>query len=894
MRSLLALLGAVVVASCAGNPPASRWKPDPKPTTTPAADVPAARDDGRLPPGVRPTRYHLELSVDPREKSFFGRARIGVELERPTRAVVLHGKGLKVLTAALSSAKAKHWAKAKLRLAAHGKQEPEELVLELDTEAPAGAAEIDLQYEAPFGPNLGGLYRVEEGGKSWAFTQFEPNDARRAFPCFDEPGFKVPFQLSLTVPEGMLAVANTPELRRRENPASGLVSFEFAPTEPLPTYLVAFAVGSFEIREGARDPVPIRLVTLPGKSRLGQLALDVAREELGILADYFGVPYPYAKLDLVAVPEFGAGAMENAGLVTFREEMLLLDEARASLDARRGLAGIMAHELAHQWFGNLVTMRWWDDLWLNEGFATWMGAKVVEKARPAYGVDLERVSDKQWVMGFDMLGSARRIRQPVRGSSEALEAFDGITYVKGASTLGMIESYVGEAAFQRGVRDYLKQHRFGNAEAKDLFSALGSASGKDVAAVMSSFVDQTGVPLVDVSFSCQKRRLAVQLSQAEYVPLGRSASAPKAWHVPVCLGFAGEKLCTMLGRGLSVVERDVAACPTAIHPNADERGYYRYALPKDSLLALAKLPTLTQREKVGLLGNSWALVRSGNLELSTYFELLPLLLAGDSHVLWDQVTDSLRELDRALVSDATRSAFQARVRALGAKQGKRLGFRAAAGEGEGTKLSRALVLGLLGDLGAEPWVLAEASQLVEDWLGKGTGDPDLLRIALPLAGRRADAKLFARLLERMKKASTPEERMLALAGLANVDDPALVELLLGHALDGSIKVSDLRYVFPPLFQRPATARQTYAWLRKHFDELAKKLPSFAVGRFPWVAAALCDEAAVEEARAYFAPRLARIEGADKHLAQAAEAGKLCAALRTTRGPAFGALFGGKP
>lgn len=896
-RSLLRALPLLALASCAGSEPRSRWRPDPKPVAPAQVEIPAPRDDGRLPPGVRPTRVNLELTVDPAEKSFFGRARIGVELAAPTRVIVLHAKGPKILTAAVSSPKAKVWAKASVRRAAHGKDEPEELVLELASELPAGKAEIDLQYEAPFGPSLGGLYRVEEGGRSYAFTQFEPNDARRAFPCFDEPGYKVPFQLTLTVPEGLTAVANTPELRRRESPASGLVSYEFAPTPPLPTYLVAFAVGPFEIRQGARDPVPIRLVTLPGKSRLGTLALETAREELGILADYFGVAYPYAKLDLVAVPEFGAGAMENAGLVTFREELVLLDEARASLDAKRGLWGIMAHELAHQWFGNLVTMKWWDDLWLNEGFATWMGAKVVERAKPAFGVDLERVSDKQWVMGVDMLASARRIRQPVRGSSEALEAFDGITYVKGASTLSMLESYLGEALFQRGVREYLGQHRFGNAEAKDLFSALGRASGKDVSSVMSSFVDQTGVPLVDVGVSCKNGRLDASLSQREYRPLGAAAAGPKTWQIPVCLRF-GEKpetACALLGASPVRIERDVARCPVTVHPNADERGYYRYGLPKDALVALAKQPALTLREKVGLLGNSWALVRSGDLGLDTYFAILPPLLEGRSHVLWDQVSDSLRELRRALVGEKTRDAFEARVRQLGAAEGKRLGFRAAPGESESTKLERKLVLTLLGDLGADPWVLGESAKLAREWLERpGDVDADLARVALPLAARRGDAKLFERLLGRMKTATTPEERLLALAGLAAFDDPALLERLLGFALDGTLRPSDLRYVFPPLFERAATAKPTYVWLTRNFDALKQKLPSFAIGRLPWVAAALCDDAAVREAEAFFAPRLARIEGADKHLAQAAEAGKLCAALRAGRSRAFEDLFGGKP
>ncbi|MBK7581791.1 MAG: M1 family metallopeptidase [Myxococcales bacterium] len=900
LPAALALSSALLaLGSCARTPPRALAHPAATSSAETAPAVAPARDDGRLPSGIRPTRQSVELTIDPRDKSFFGRVRIGVEIDAPTRVIVLHAKGPKILTAAVSTRQAKLWAKVSTRLAAHSKAEAEELVLQLASEVGPGPAEIDLQYEAAFGSSLGGLYRAEAGGRAFAFTQFEPNDARRAFPCFDEPGFKLPFRLALTVPEGNLAVANTVELRRRDNPTTQLTTYEFAETEPLPSYLVAFAVGPFEVREGARSPVPIRLITLPGKSKLGGLALATAEESLGLLTDYFGVKYPYSKLDLVAVPEFAAGAMENAGLVTFREELILLDEERASLDARRGLSGIIAHELAHQWFGNLVTMKWWDDLWLNEAFASWMGAKIVERARPSYGAELERVSDKQWVMGVDMLTSARRIRQPVRGSSEALEAFDGITYVKGASVLSMLESYLGEREFQRGVQDYLAKHRFGNASADDLFAALGRASSKDVAALTSTFVEQTGVPLVEASFSCERQRLSVTLGQREYRPLGASPGPKKQWRIPVCVRFGVrgtiERACTLLDQPTGKLEVPVASCPKTVHPNADERGYYRYLLPSAALLELAKDPALGLREKVGLLGNVWALVRSGDLSLESYFSIIPFAVAGQSHVLWEQLGDSLRELDRALVTDALRPAFEARVLGLAGAKGKKLGFRSSKTESEAIRLQRKLVLTLLGDLAREPWVLAEARKLTLAWLAEPSSvDADLARIALPLGCRSGDAPLFDRLLARLKSAETPEQRLLALAGLSGFDHPVLVERLLGLTLDGSIKVGDLRYVYPPLFERRATARPTYQWLTKHFDALKQRLPGFAVGRFPWVVAALCDEKAVAEAHDFFAPRLLRIEGADKHLSQATEAGKLCAALRTGQAESAQKLFGGKP
>jgi aminopeptidase N len=444
-----------LAAACGpSSSPNARWKPDPpKPPELPDP-TPAPRDDGRLPSGVTPLRYDLDLAIDPSATGILGRARIGVRLDQPTRAIVLHARGPKILTAAVSSKDGKVWAKATTRRAARSKEEPEELVLVVDRALPVGNVELDLQYETPYAKNLQGAYKVEQNGQSFVFTQFEPNDARRAFPCFDEPGFKVPVHVTLTVPENNLAFSNMPELKKSENRKSGLWTYEFQSSPPLPTYLVAFAVGPFEVREGARDPVPIRLISLPKKSELGGIALETARAELALLADYFGVPYPYPKLDLVAVPEFGSGAMENAGLVTFREERLLLDEKQASHESKSDLAAIMAHELAHQWFGNLVTMKWWDDLWLNEGFATWMGAKITDRFIPTVRRWGRR---KHWVMGR-FAGLGPKIRQPVRSPSEALES-SMASLRQGRERCSAWRALAREDVMQKGIRDYVTKHR---------------------------------------------------------------------------------------------------------------------------------------------------------------------------------------------------------------------------------------------------------------------------------------------------------------------------------------------------------------------------------------------------------------------------------------------------
>ncbi len=516
-RAPLVLLAALLLGACARHAPA----PDGS-----AQTVPPPRPDGRLPRQVHPTRYALELAVDPAQPRFSGRVRIDITVDETTSAIVLNARGLTARGAALIAGDARVPAATSTRLAAGSKKDPEELVLAFDRAIAPGSAQIEIDYDGAFADGLHGLYRVQEGGRWYAFTQFEPTDARRAFPCFDEPGWKTPFTVAISVPPDMVAVANMPEVRRA--PDGARVRFQFAASPPLPTYLVALAVGAFDTRDGLAGKLPIRLIATSGKARLGGGALAAARGQLLELERYFGRPYPYAKLDLLAVPSFGAGAMENAGLITFREERLLLDE-HAALAARVGMNGIIAHEISHQWFGDLVTMAWWNDLWLNEAFASFMADEIVDAWRPATGARLQALAAKSAVMADDALATARRIRQPVRSTSDALEAFDPVTYAKGRAVLAMAEAWLGPDAFRAGLRGYLQRHAWGSATADDLYAALGEAGGgRDVAGVIGSFTDQIGVPIVDAKIDCTGQAPAVRLHQQEYRTLERPPEQRRA------------------------------------------------------------------------------------------------------------------------------------------------------------------------------------------------------------------------------------------------------------------------------------------------------------------------------------------------------------------------------
>jgi len=849
--------------------------------------APPPRADGRLPRRAHPTRYALDLVVDPTQSRFSGRARIDMRIDDPTSAVVMNARGLNVKGAALVAPDVRLPATIEMRRAAGSKDDPEELVLAFDRVFAPGETTIEIEYDAPFATGLRGLYRVQEGGRWYAFTQFEPTDARRAFPCFDEPGFKTPFTLAVSVPPGSVALSNMPEVGRQPNGA--LTRFEFAASPPLPTYLVALAVGAFDIREGLAGRVPLRLIATTGKAVLGGPGLATARAELGELERYFGRPFPYPKLDLLAVPSFGASAMENAGLITVREERVLLGD-RAALAARLGMAILIAHEAAHQWFGDLVTMSWWDDLWLNEAFASFMADEIVDAWRPETAARVQSLASKSQVMGDDSLATARRIRQPVRSSSEAQEAFDSVTYAKGRAVLAMTEAWLGPDVFRAGLRRYLQRHEWHNATADDLYAALGEASeGRDVAGVMRSFTDQTGFPIIDARVACEKGKSpVVTLRQREYRTLERPAPEGGAtWHVPVCVSVgankpgAAEKACTVLTEREGTLELAAgAACPAFVYANAGEAGYYRVAMGPAELKALVPfIGRLPERERFGVISNAWAAVRAGQLSVAAFVELCLRFQNDGSRLVWTEMLEALRSIDRSLVTNDARPAFARFVRALCGLAARRLGWRAGETQSDDERFMREAILITLGDLGQDDATLAEAGRRAREWLdAPAAGNADLARIALPLAAKRGDAALFDRLRGVVLRPPTPEVRVLALAGLAGFDDPALIERTLGLVLDGTIKAQDLRYLFPWIGLRPAGRDVVSAWIERHFDELARLFPAFIIGRLVRPVSALCDAPRVRAAEAFFKPRAAKLEGVEKDLRQSVEEGLRCAAL----------------
>ena len=887
-----------LVCSCA-TPPAEL--PASRPITLPAppelGPAPVRPSVGRLPLGIDPVLYELELWIDPRTEEFSGTSRIEIDLQSPTTRIWLHvGDQTRINAVQCRSGGRTLGANVEPADAAHG-AEPDagEVVVTCADRLAAGRMWLDFAWEAPFDKRLAGLYRAKSGDRWYAYTQFEAMDARKAFPSFDEPRWKVPFRTTIHLPTGMQGFSNTPVKDRVVE--GDWTKLTFQETKPLPTYLVAFVVGDLDVVgiEAAALPAgspPIRGITTKGRGDQVRPALEMAAQILPLLANYFGRPYPYDKLDLAALAEFGSGAMENAGLVTFREEALLVDPGTTATSHMRGIAGIIAHELAHQWFGNLVTMPWWDDLWLNEAFATWMAAKIIDQWKPEYDKRTDLLGGKLWVFGEDVLAAARAVRNPVRSLAEAEAAFDGLTYVKGASVLTMIEQWIGEDAFRTGLRAYMKRHAWGSATADDLFAALSEASGQDVAGVARTFIERAGVPLVTAHLVCAGDIPTVTLSQSQYRPLGSAAAQglPEGgpWKIPVCVQWpeAGgvKTACTLLQRSSGTLRLDGAfSCPAWLHPNSDEAGYYRWAVSEEALDALVTgRSVLTRRSQVGLLDQAWAMVAAGRLPAAAYLRAAEALGDTPDRVVAEQLVWGVGRVGKTWEELADRPEFHAWVgRVLGPSYA-RLGWERRPGESEDDALLRPKILAALATSGRDPRVLDRLKKAAAAYLADPRSLSADLATTVMASAAKAGLVTYAGLADLLARADQPAVRVNCLRALGSLPAGRGLEEALALAMTDAVRAQDLRWVFRPAWGgREAERRATLKFVEDRWADLTARLPTFgwgSTGRMPERVGQFCDAAGRDAARKLFAVKVPHKEGA-RHLSLGLEKADLCIALR---------------
>jgi alanyl aminopeptidase len=894
MRLCLAIAFALVSCSTPGAPrPAPvAVAPVAPPAPAPAPRPPLTPPELRLPTTVRPTGNTVELTIDPTIEDFSGSITTTITVDEPTSVIWLNGDELQLsaATATVGGVAQKATVTA-----------PKKGYLALSFAAPLarGTGTLAITYRGKMHNSDGdGIYTAKEAGDWYAFTQFESTDARQAFPTFDEPLFKVPWKLTIHTKQPLVALSNTPIVSERPE-ANGMKAVEFAETKPLPSYLVAFAVGPFDMVDAGKTKagVPVRIIVPRGRGSDAAYPAKVSVELLEWLETYFGTPYPYPKLDLVAVSVFNAGAMENPGLITYRQSLILTKPEERTLGREQAYATTAAHEMAHQWFGDYVTLAWWDDTWLNESFASWMETKIVKEWQPSWDLDIEAVGSKSGVMGQDSLDSARAIRQPITTAEEIESSFDGITYAKGEAVLSMIERWVGPDVFQRGVRAYLAKHAWGNATYDDFVSAMTEAAGKDLRPLFESFVKQSGVPLVELRLQCSKGQPPkLAMSQHRYAPTGSKIDPNRTWTIPVCVRWgAGGKTgrdCMQMSTQTAELPLSAAACPDWVMPNEGSVGYYRSQLEQPlftKLIARAR-KDLSTGERVGLIGDVNALVENGAVGKGVALALVADLAKDPSRHIVDASIGIVAGIDE-MVGEKLRPNYERFIRKLYLARAKQLGWQSKPGEGPDAKELRPELLSLVAGDGKDPALDAEATKLAYRWLDdRASIDPTVVGSVLGVAARYGDQALFDRLHAEAKKVTDRAQRARILSALGGFADPKLVAQALALILTDEFDLREAGGLSRGAMSDPRTRLVAYAFVKEHFDEISAKLPPAYRPYMAYFALPLCDDKYKPELEAFLTPRIEKLDGGPLALAHAMEELSLCSASRKAQAPAVEAFL----
>jgi len=812
----------------------------------------------RLPYTVEPRRYALRLAPDLDEATFTGEVHIEVQVHEVVSEIVLHAAELTIDSARLDAGGGE-----RRSLAVRTDETSERLILTPDASVATGPAVISIEFRGVLNDKLAGFYRsafTDDDGVAHniATTQFEATDARRAFPCFDEPDRKAVFSVTLDVPDGLAAYSNGPEVEHAPLPQGGR-RVRFGDTMPMSTYLVAFVVGPLE----ATEPVdvrgtPVRIVHVPGKGSLTAFALEAAGHALEFFTDWFGIDYPAQKLDLLAIPDFAFGAMENLGCVTFREALLLVDPGRASRIELERIADVISHEIAHMWFGDLVTMRWWNGIWLNEAFATLMELLCVDHFRPEWQRWVSFGVERDAAMATDGLHSTRPVEYPVGPPEEAQGMFDVLTYQKGAGVLRMLERYLGAERFRDGVRLYLGTHRYGNTDTSDLWDAIEAASGEPVRDIMDTWINQGGFPLVTVDDPPARhpatRDATVVLTQQPFrygAPRGPSAIG-SSWMVPIIArGIDGARTKVLLDPETADLHLPEANPGAAIVVNAGGSGYYRvrYAPAPHRRLA-NRLDDLDLLERFNLLGDTWAVV-VGQLAPVVDFLLLAEALGNeDDPDVWAQVTGALSLLDR-VADDDTRALVASYARALLGGVLARLGWDPRTGEGPRTPTLRAQIIASLGIVGRDPAVQVEAHGRYDAARrGELAPDPDLASAILGAVAVSGGRDEFEAFLEHYRHPATPQEEMRYLYALTGFTDASLAARTFELART-EVRSQDAPFVIQLLLANRDSGPGTWTRVRDHWDELVARIPANIVPRMLGGVTSLCrDRQLAEEVEAF--------------------------------------------
>ncbi len=830
----------------------------------------------RLPGNVIPSHYTLKLTPDLANATFAGDETIDVSLSAPTAAITLNALELTFDTASISAAGASQPAKVTLDA------QQQTATLTLPKPLPKGPAQIRIRYRGVLNDKMRGFYLSRAEGHRYAVTQFESTDARRAFPSFDEPAYKATFDITVVAPSQDMVISNGHIVSDQPGPAPQEHTVRFSTTPKMSTYLVAVLVGEFECIHGAADGIPVRVCAVPGKQQLGRFALGAAEHFLTYYDHYFSTKYPYGKLDLIGVPDFSAGAMENTATITFRDVLLLTDEKQASVRQLKEISLVIAHEMSHQWFGDLVTMRWWNDIWLNEGFATWMESKAVAAWKPAWHLDLDEQVSADQAMTADSLHNTRPIRQQAETPAQIEELFDLIAYNKTAAVLRMVEAYLTPPVFEQGINRYLQAHEYANATAQDFWNALAATSSKPVDRIMMSFVDNAGVPLVTPRCAGNDQMQLTQ-SRFSYEPL--AAATNEIWTIPVCLtSGAGSPECELLQKNQQPFK--VAACASFADVNAGALGYYRSGYSRQAMIALAPHieSELSPVERLAMVDNEWALVRAGSHGIDTFMDLAGNMGGERTAETMNQLGTHLRYISDYLLSDADRQPYEAWVRNLLEPAIRDLGWTAAPNDSDERRALRAAVFFTLGYSGNDPQAFAEADKLLHDYTqNPASVDPTELDAVFALAAIHGTPALYDQLLARAQTASTPDVYYRYLLALSYFRQPQLVERTLDYALSPKVRSQDAPLLVAAVLHNPAPAQQV-AWnfVRSHWPQLQAKSGMWGAAIVVHATGRMCSATDQTQVNQFFTAH--PVPMAQRGLKQSLEEINDCVSLRSAQQP----------
>ena len=807
----------------------------------------------RLPTTITPERYEIRLTPDLANWTFTGEERVSVQVHEFVREIILNAAELEIHAVSLTTPDGTVL-QCKVKL----DSENELTQLSFAETVPVGRCELKIQFSGILNDKLHGFYRstykdAEGHDKPLASTQFESTDARRAFPCWDEPGFKAVFQVTLVVDEKLTAISNARVLRESVLPGTGKKEVVFADTMKMSTYLVAFIVGDFEATEPMMvGHAPLRVWAVPGKKHLANFAIDIGKASLEHFSRYYDIPYPGDKLDLIAIPDFASGAMENLGAITFRETALLVDAARATRAELERVADVVAHENAHMWFGDLVTMRWWNGLWLNEAFATFMEMLAVDAWKPEWRRWDSFTVSRAAAMQVDGLKSTRPIEFPVERPEEAAGMFDVLTYEKGASVLRMLEQYLGAEAFRDGIRLYLRRHQYGNAETTDLWDALEDSTKQPVRALMDTWIFQPGYPMISV----EKDGPAIRLSQQIFRYLADGSEQDRKWHAPIFL-----RACTKSGvvtRTILLTDKEhrveLADEVDWVVVNAGGHGFYRVRYGSDLIDALKQglQSRLSAVERFSLINDTWAATLAGLTSLIDYIGLIELLREESDINVWTTVIGSSHHMDRILDEEQCAS-LQKRLRALLSPAVDRLSWTAKKGESELESQLRGDLIGALGTLAEDKACQERAKELYAQYEKvPDSVDRNLIPALVSIVAHTGGSAEYDNFYGKFKTARTPQEETRYLFALANFRVPDLVERTLDLTINGEVRTQNSPYLMRGILLNKRARHRAWSFMKAHWDDMLRQYPDNSIPRLCEGIIGLVETELEKDVREFFA------------------------------------------